>query len=190
MIDHFATLGQSRRPWLEGEAIKEAFHRRSASLHPDVPGTGDAAQFAALNAAYSILRDPAARLRHLLELTAPEALAATSSPPLELGDLFMTIAEFRRRLDAFLARRNAASSPLARALLATEGAMLRRELAAVRERLETTEAATTEEVRALDSTWTEPATATANELACLFHRLAYLGRWLAQTREALFTLGT
>ena len=190
MTDHFAALGQPRRPWLEADALKDAFHRRSAALHPDVRGTGDGAQFAALNAAYSVLREPAARLRHLLELTAPAALAATAAPPLELGDLFMQIAGLRRRLTELLAQRHTATSPLTRALLAGGETTLRRELHAVLAQLEGAEATALEEVRALDSTWRETDAEAVAALTRRFHRLAYLTRWLAQTREALFTLGS
>ena len=189
MTDHFATLGQPRRPWLDAEALKNAFHGRSASLHPDIPGTGDAAQFAALNAAYIVLRDHASRLRHLLELGAPAALAPASAPPVELSDLFMEIADTRRRLTEFLARRTAATSPLARALLAGEEAVLRREFNATLAQLELAEAGGLDEVRVLDSTWRETDAAAVAALTGCFHRLAYLGRWLAQSRESLFALG-
>ena len=35
MTDHFATLGEPRRPWLDAEALKEKFHRLSGTVHPD-----------------------------------------------------------------------------------------------------------------------------------------------------------
>jgi curved DNA-binding protein CbpA len=189
MIDHFSILGQPRRPWLDPEEVKDAFHRLGASLHPDVPGTGDAAQFTALNAAWSVLREPASRLRHLLELTAPEALAGAAPPPLELADLFMEIAGVRRRLDALLGKRKAATSPLTRALLASEEADLRREIQSTLGRLQAAEAASLAEVRVVDSAWNDPTPEAVAALVRSYHRLAYLARWLAQTRESLFALG-
>ena len=189
MIDHFAILGQPRQPWLETDALKEAFHRLSASLHPDVPGTGDAAKFAALNSAFSILREPASRLRHLLELTAPAALAAASAPPLDLADLFMEIAGLRRRLDELLAKRNAATSPLTRALLAGEESALRRDLTNTQSRLEAAETNALAELRVLDASWSA-AHSDATAAAHLYQRLSYLARWLTQVREALFVLGS
>jgi len=181
MTDHFALLGQERRPWLDAEAVKEAFHRRSAESHPDVPGSGDAGYFAELNAAYTVLRDPASRLRHLLELTSPEAATGQAPPPAELGDLFMRIGAMKRRLDALAAAQSAAGSPLARALLAGEEAAARRELSAVRDALDAALAAADAELRELDGRWAGDETA---ELVHLYHRLAYLGRWQAQSREA------
>ncbi len=189
MTDHFAILHQPRRPWLDAGALKDAFHQRSAALHPDVSGTGDTAQFVALNGAYSVLREPGSRLRHLLELCAPAALADASAPPAELSDLFIQIAGARRRLGDLLARRTAANSPLSRALLAGEEAALRRDLHAVLAQLEATEANALAEVRVLDATWRETDAEAVNALTRHFHRLAYLARWLTQTREALFTLG-
>ncbi|HYR57444.1 MAG TPA: hypothetical protein VEO95_02395 [Chthoniobacteraceae bacterium] len=188
MIDHFAILGQPRRPWLEADALKDAFHRRSAALHPDVPGTGNAAQFAALNAAYAALREPASRVRHLLELIDPAALNTAAAPPIELSDLFMQLAGLRRRLDDLLVKRNPASSALARALLAGDESAQRREFDTMRGRLETAEAAALAEVRAIDSRWSDRTAEDARSLASLYHRLSYLARWLAQTREALFAL--
>lgn len=187
MTDYFAILDQPRRPWLEPDAVKAAFHRASAILHPDVPESGDAARFAELNAAHSTLREPASRLRHLLELTAPETLATAAAPPGEFGDLFMQIAGARQRLDGFLKRRQKATSALARALLTGEEAGLRQELEAVLGSLEGAESAVLEEVQEMDREWSGNSSVEA--LASFYRRLSYLARWLAQTREAVFTLG-
>ena len=35
MTDFFAVLGQSRRPWLDAEQLKDAFLTRSSTVHPD-----------------------------------------------------------------------------------------------------------------------------------------------------------
>ena len=120
MPDYFAILQQPRRPWLDSEALKEHFHRQTAERHPDVSGGGDGGDFASLNAAFAVLRDPASRVRHLLELEAPERLSPAQEIPPGLGDLFMRIAAFRHALDVFSKKEIAASSALARALLAGE----------------------------------------------------------------------
>ena len=39
MTDHFAALAQPRRPWLDGDALKESFHR-AATLDPWVVTNG------------------------------------------------------------------------------------------------------------------------------------------------------
>ncbi|MEA3208378.1 MAG: molecular chaperone HscB [Chthoniobacter sp.] len=188
MTDHFTVLQQPRRPWLDADALKDVFHRRSAALHPDVPGTGETARFASLSAAYTALREPASRLRHLLELDAPELLSATAPPPTELADLFMRLAGQRRRLDQFIAQRAAASSPLGRALLAGEAAVLRRDLAAMTAAVEAAHSAALEDLRALDAIWNASDPAHWTALSVLHDRLTYLGKWLGQLRESLFTL--
>jgi curved DNA-binding protein CbpA len=189
MIDHFAILEQPRRLWLDADALKDAFHRLSATVHPDVAGTGDSAKFAALNGAYSVVREPASRMRHWLELTFPDAPTANPAPPPELGDLFMEIAGLRRRLDAHLAQRKAATSPLSRALLAGDEAALRRDLTAALERLEVAQSAALAELKSSDAAWQEAAPIPREALLGLSHRLAYLARWSTQLREALFALG-
>ena len=60
VTDHFAAFDFPRTPWVDADELKEKFHRLSAQRHPDAPGGSDAA-FAALNAAWQILREPASR---------------------------------------------------------------------------------------------------------------------------------
>jgi len=188
MPDYFAMLHQPRRPWLDAEALKEHFHRETAMRHPDVSGVGDHGDFAALNAAYAILRDPSSRLRHLLELEDPERLAPSHAVPPALADLFMRIAAFRHALDVFRKKEAAASGALALALLAGEKLALSRQGATVRADLEADYNAAMETLRAIDSDWEkDPRPADAGErLAALHHQCAYLSKWRSQLAEALF----
>lgn len=188
MPDHFATLAQSRRPWLDPEALRESFHRAAASHHPDAAGGGDE-RFAALNAAYAALREPSPRLRHLIELVAPALLARPAVIPPALADLFMQLAARRRAADAFLQKRSAASSPLARALLAADQAALRRDLDAALAQLTAAHDSALAELRALDAAWPDPAPADLVALASLQARFAFLAKWTAQLREDIFKLG-
>src|SRR5215213_7996593 len=98
--DQFALLGQPRRPWLAGDELKETFHRAAARSHPDKAGDSEVAS--ELNAAFATLRDPAARLRHLLELEHPEALARKTDIPPALANTFLKLATLRRAVDAFV----------------------------------------------------------------------------------------
>jgi hypothetical protein len=187
MPDYFAILQQPRRPWLDSEALKERFHRQTAESHPDVAGGGDDGDFAAFNAAYTALRDPASRLRHLLELEAPDLLAPSQEIPTDLTDLFMRIAGFRRALDVFRKKESAASSSLARALLAGERLALSDQGDGVRAGLEAAYDAAMETLRAIDSDWKrDPRPTDAVErLAALHHQCAYLSKWRSQLAEAL-----
>jgi curved DNA-binding protein CbpA len=168
--------------------LKESFHRASAAWHPDVAGSGDAARFAAASAAYSALRDPGSRLRHLLELDAPELLTRSAAIPPELADLFMRLAEFRQALDAFQKKENVAASGLARALLASDRQTLWQRANALHVDLAAAHDAALVQLRTLDAHWSPQAASAVEHLAALQQRFAYLSKWRAQLGESLFQL--
>ncbi len=185
MPDHFAALAQPRRPWLDPEALRESFQRAAAQHHPDIAGGGEE-RFAALNAAHIILREPAARLRHLLELAAPERLSGAAPIPPSLGVLFMELATLRGNLKSFWEKESTTASPLVRALLAAEKFALRHLLALALVRLADAHDTALAELRALDAAW--PASAALDALAPLQARFAFLAKWTAQLREDDFRL--
>jgi curved DNA-binding protein CbpA len=190
MPDHFAALSQPRRPWLDPDSLKDVFHRLAAQHHPDAThGAGDDARFAALNAAHAILREPASRLRHLLELEAPSAPARAAEIPPPLADLFMAVAGPHRALDAFLKKEAASASPIARALLSSEKIAIRRALESTLADLGAAEATALDELRARDATWSARPPGTMEALATLQSALAFLAKWTGQVREDLFRLG-
>jgi len=189
MSDHFANLTQPRRPWLDDTALKEAFHRATAQQHPDVAGgSGDSA--AALNAAYAVLRDPATRLRYLLDLEWPGAAPAVAAIAPELADLFGKIAALRQAGAALAKKEAAAQSPLARALLAGDHAAHRENLESTLAALAAAEAAAQDDLRAIDAAWIDRDDTTRALLGALQQRFAYLAKWQAQLREDLFRLGS
>jgi curved DNA-binding protein CbpA len=188
MPDHFAVLAQPRRPWLDEDALKECFHRASAEWHPDVAGSGDAARFAAASAAYSALRDPVTRLRHLLELEAPDQLARPQSIPSDFADFFMRLAELRSALDAFHQKEAAAPGTLARALLTTDKLALQHRAATLQSQLDTAHEAALTALRTLDAEWPPGSGDQFERLAALHHQFAYLSKWRAQLGESLFQL--
>jgi len=66
------------------QQIAAAFRRRARIVHPDVPGTGDAAAFVALKAAYDVLADPLRRAEYDRSDPPPSPLpgwAATGPTP-------------------------------------------------------------------------------------------------------------
>jgi len=188
MPDHFAILAQPRRPWLDDAALKEAFHRATAQQHPDVAGdSGENAS--ALNAAYTVLRDPASRLRHLLEIEWPGAAPAQAAIAPALADLFGKIAALRQTGAALAKRASAAQTPLARALLAGDQATHRRELEGTLAELAAAETAAQDDLRSIDAQWAARDGDTRDQVAALQQRFAYLAKWQAQLREDLFRLG-
>lgn len=175
MSDFFAVMGLPRSAWLDGEVLKERFHRLSAERHPDAPG-GSGAAFSALNEAWQALREPVSRLRHFLELTAPESLAGSDGAPAELGDLFMDIATLKQLAGAM----EKPSSPLARALLEPRRLALLERFSGVETRLTAAVEQGHGEIR-------NPA-ATAPELAATLGRLTFLSHWGRQMRELRLAL--
>src|SRR5215510_14814050 len=119
MTDYFALLKEQRRPWIDPDLLKQKFLALSAEVHPDrVHGAEEsqkrAAQerYAELNAAYNCLREPKERLAHLLELETGAKPKQVQNVPTDLMDAFMEITSVCRGADAFLAEKNATTSPL------------------------------------------------------------------------------
>ena len=179
VTDHFATFDLLRAPWLDADELKERFHRLSAQRHPDAKG-GSGAAFEQLNAAWQILREPAACLRHYLELEHPGALGTNAQPPAELADLFMDIAAFRQDAQRFATRKAAATSPLTRALLEPERIALKDRggslSTGIRERLEAVCMRLGKE------------NLTREELTLIQVSLTYLGKWTPQVSESQLAL--
>jgi molecular chaperone HscB len=91
MDDHYAVFGLPRKLALDEEALRQRFYELSRLYHPDFHQTGTAAERAValgasaeVNRAYRALRDPLARLEHVIALeegardkrAAPAALLA------------------------------------------------------------------------------------------------------------------
>jgi DnaJ-domain-containing protein 1 len=187
VTDHFAIFNEPRRPWLDPEALKEKFHALTSEHHPDVARDA-AVDFAALNAAYNTLLDPRARLRHLLELESPEALARSRQIPGAIADLFVQIGKQRQALDAFLRKQSEAASPLARALLAPEKFAALEELENVLATLNDHQSRFLDELRSLDATWQRDKPGALPRLAEIFQGLSYVSKWTEQVREGIVKL--
>ena len=177
MQDAFALFNLPRRPWLDAGELRDEFHRLGSAAHPDAGG--DADRFAQLNAAHQTLREPAARLRLLLEFEAPSLLTQSRQIPTSLADRFMRVAAARQACATFLTRHRAATSPLARALLAAEHTAQTRVIADALADLETAQTDALDRLRELDATWQSRLP----ELASLQAELSYLEKWTAQLRE-------
>lgn len=193
MTDLFALLGEPRRPFLDPEQVKDTFHRLSRTEHPDqqtASASGSDARFAALNQAQAALRDPKARLRHLLELEYPQVkLSGPSGVPASLADLFAPIHSLLREIDDLLAKKAAAPSPLAKALLARQEFALRERAEDRLAEVDNLQTAALKELQVFDAQWENRSPDTAPRLHDFYQRFAYLSRWSEQFRERLFQLG-
>lgn len=188
MTDCFARLGAERRPWLDPEDLKEKYHQLTARHHPDVAGaSGD---FSEINHAYQVLADPAARLRHLLDLEFPGALARAQPVPEDIASFFAPVAEARQGLDGFLKKQAAAASPLAKALLSTEQYQAQERLEETIASLQRKQDSLFAQIREADMLWLTDRPAALRLLSVLWQSLGYIAKWLATLRESLFRLAS
>jgi len=188
MIDHFAALSEPRRPWLDLEKLKNRFHILAATHHPDSGNANDADSFASLNKSYSVLRDHAARLRHLLELEHPNAVAASAQVPADLADYFMQTAAQQRAIREVAGARDENAPALMKAVREQKRLAVEADGQAMLRTLEKESERTLAEVRELDALWSLEAAPVVARLAQLQIRLAYLGHWIGDLREALLEL--
>lgn len=197
MTDLFALLGLPRRPWLDADAVQNAFLARSADVHPDRCHHAPTAEreaatrrFADLNGACACLRDPRERLAHLLLLARGRAPGEVAEVPADALTLFMEVATQCRAADRFLARREAETSPLLKAALFREGVDWSARLQDLHRRLSEHARNALAAIQALDARWPgvdapPPAAELLDEAGRLHRSLTYATRWTGQVEERL-----
>jgi curved DNA-binding protein CbpA len=185
MSNAFALLGLPRAAALDADALQQAWLAASRAAHPDQPG-GDAARAAEINAAYETLQAPEKRLKHLLELHEVPWRAVPIDDA--MMSLFSRLGSALQNVTTFLKRRESAASALAKALLAPEEMRLREQLEEIAFTLEDQRAALLASLPALDTRLADGDATAPGDLQILQARLAYLGKWQAQVREALLSL--
>lgn len=186
MVDCFELLGLPPRAALDEAVLQTAYLAATKMAHPDQAG-GDAKLSADLNAALETLKSPVTRLKHLVEMRSGLGWRAI---PLEPGlmSLFEKLGPLLQQTSAFLARKQAATSALAKALLAPEEMRLREALESLNESIE-------EEWQRLEALLPEcdERLAAGDEAAwkdvqAMLAKFAYLTKWRAQIRERLLGL--
>lgn len=190
MSDHFTLLDEPRRPWLDVESLKSKFLTLSAEVHPDrfhnaseTEKSSANQRYAALNSAYNCLRDPRQRIRHLLELELAAKPSDLTNVPDDLMEIFFAVGKSFRAVDALLAEKASASSPLIQAQLFVQGMDRAEELNAVAKTIATRRDALLEQLRSLDSTWRSGDAGQREQLLDIWRLLGFYDRWLAQIQE-------
>jgi len=181
MTDYFALLEQPRRPWLEPEALKEVFRRKTLEHHPDTSASSSSNAFADLNEAHQVLQDPKRRLQHLLELQGSPPSRTTESVPTDLQELFLRIGEWNQRTKLLLERMRGQSSALERSLLKSRSLEAQQAIEDLRRELRDLTETAIRELKKI-----EPAQ--VNQISRLHSTFAYLGRWTEQLDELAFQL--
>ena len=190
MTDHFAVLGQPRRPWLDVDQLKQKFQELTLALHPDrQKQQQDALEFSVVTEAYRVLSNPRTRLQHLLVLE-DDNLSVSTNVPNELGDIFMEAATLVQQIDSHRQKRDQSSSALGKSLLQAETAQLQGRADQMLGRLENQYHATLDDLRRIDEAWTRDSPTMLSDLHVLADRFGFLDRWLSQLRERQFQLST
>ncbi len=180
MTDAFAVLGLMRRPALNEDQLTASYLGLAQSLHPDSPG-GEAEKFAEVKKAFDLLKDPARRLRHLVELETGEPLKQVA--PTVADALFSAVCATTETSRSVLAKAAASKSPLVQALMVgdlgkaiskTESLLL---AVAQSQRMQS------EELMRLDSEWPK-----YSEAATLAANMGFLAKCRHQLDESLFEL--
>lgn len=188
MTDHFTLLQEPRRPWLEPEPLREKFLALSAQVHPDrvhnaAPAEREAAQqcYTALNAAYTCLREPKDRLRHLLELELGAKPSDLTSIPDDLMAWFTEVGQLLRQTEAFRTEAAAVTSPLLKVQMFQRGQDWIEKLSALRQKIAGHRDALLAELKTLDAGW--PAAKPLDRLREIWRLLGFYDRWIAQLQE-------
>jgi len=171
-MDAFATLGLPRAAAVDEETVRAAYFAQSKA-----PG----ADHAALNAAHELLLAPDKRLKHLIDLAAPEEVKQWRKVAMseDLMQHFLALGKVRPEAEALIEKRAKTQSALTKALL-------ERQTFALRDQLEQIGFALDERKRAL-----ELALATIDDWQALAEaqaHFAYLAKWQTQVRELLLKL--
>jgi curved DNA-binding protein CbpA len=148
VTDYFALLDQPRRPWIDLEELGEKYHALARATHPD-QSAAPAHNFAEVNKAYRVLRDPKLRLEHLLALDGHPTSSATSEIPNDLAELFMQIAPAMKSRD-------------------------KKKISGLLTRIEQSFEEALRQLRALSEKWNASM---LTEAARLHRRFAFLTRW-------------
>ncbi|HEX5218724.1 MAG TPA: hypothetical protein VFZ59_04090 [Verrucomicrobiae bacterium] len=188
--DYFALLNESRRPWLEPEALKEKFLALSAEVHPDrVHQASDSDKLAAtqryseLNAAYNCLREPRERLRHLLELELGQKPSDLTNVPNDLMDVFFKVGATLREVDGFVAEKGKATSPLLQVQLFERSQEWIEKLNTVRRLIDTRRVPLIAELKQLSPDWDADSAKPLERLLEIWRLLSFYDRWLGQIQE-------
>ena len=199
-INFFLLLSEPCRPWIEPGPLRQKFLSLSAEAHPDrAHQASESARRSAherytnLNAAYSCLRDPKDRLRHLLELELGAKPKQIEQIPPELMDRFLEVSDACRAADGFLAEKSATTSPLLKAQLFERNQAHLDQLTGLLKRVQSWNEAAVEELKAIDGEWIQRGEPAARQplldrLEALYRLFSYFGRWSAQLQERIVRL--
>lgn len=177
-MDAFEELGLERDLGVTEEVLRERYDRGSGERHPDGGGTREG--FAELREAYEVLRSPAKRLRHWLELEGGELPKVGMVPEGVMG-VFGEVGGLLQRVGEVRVRKDEARTALVRSMVEREGMGLAEELEEVRGRV----VARREEIMGSFGRFQEEGYGACREAAEeAAAELSFLEKWEGQLQEA------
>lgn len=184
--DAFTLLGLPPRAALDEETLQAAYLQATRQAHPDQAG-GDTARSADLNAAVLTLKSPVTRLKHLLEHYSNTPWRAI---PLDadLMGLFEKLGPLLQASATLLKKKQASTSALSKALLASEEMRLREALEELGYSLDEKWQEIEAQLATHDQRIAQADATVWPELQTLQAKLAYLSKWRTQIRETLLGL--
>lgn len=189
MSDCFAILSLPPRAALDNETLQQAYLTAARQAHPDQGQERcDHEAAADLNTALETLRAPEKRLRHLLDHHSGGVPWRTVPLDNNTMALFEKLGPLLQQTGAFLKRKQAASSALAKALLAPQEMQLREALEDLAQLIDQRQSELNDTLPACDERIADGDPAVWNDLPILQSQFAYLAKWQTQLREALLQL--
>lgn len=193
MTDYFALFDEPRRPWLELEKLKAAFHARTLQAHPDAQPSSAAsvtaeADFAEINEAYQVLQDPKRRLQHLLLLEGAAPSTNSAAVPEELAELFPMVAELTQQAERLAQRTADTTNALSRSLLRAEQMQVAQRLTGTLQQLQLLREDAETRLQQIAQAWSSGNDEQTAALQELYLRFSYLQRWIAELRERSLVL--
>lgn len=204
MDDAFLLLDEPRRPWLDTESLRQKFLALSSAVHPDRVHSAEAAaketatvKYAALNAAYNVLKEPKDRLLLLLELESGAAPRDIQRIPPGTMDLFVDVGQTCREVDQFLTEKAAATSPMVKLKLFERGMDWTDRLGQLQQRINGKRDELFEELRQMNGLWemapavgdgTRMSQLPLERLEQIYRVLSYVSRWTGQIQERVVQL--
>jgi curved DNA-binding protein CbpA len=186
VADYFEVLGLPRRAVLDEEDVRSAFRECGKVTHPDAGG--DETAFELVNRAYAALRDPGERLRHLSLLEFGAAPDPAGTIDAETMALFEKVGGALARADAYFAKRDAASSAIAKALLASEEVAVQRDVMLAGGAVRGAREALLGRFEEIDRNVLEDRSRAELVAGECFRALGFLSKWEAQISERMVGL--
>ncbi len=170
-MNAFDTFSLSPALVLDLDELRQVYQNLAAQNHPDKGG--DKKLFEKINLDYAILRSPAKRIKAIMDHQGIEydTRGAVSN---DLMDLFMLVGALIQEADAFLRKKSAATSILAKALLEAESMELQDKLSEHIATIESNQSQITERFATpIDK----------SELPQIARNLSFLEKWQAQLQQ-------